>query len=276
MAQLSYLQGGIDVISQTSETQKTNKYWTLIYVKSGAGLYILEGRLRVLNDGDLIIIPPRISYSFLAQDLGGEYNENIDASVLQFGETWLNGLLTVFRTLGEVVLKLKEMKSAMSAKGKKWLRMSSLMADLKTCHPSVQPLKIIELIELFKTSADFYPITDEVLYDDVNAEDKVTRIKRYISCHLLNRITLDEISEYAGMNRTYFCLFFKRHFGTGLTHYINLERMKKASSLLGQGLTSVSDVARECGFPNVTYFNRVFRKNYGMSPTEYRNKVRKS
>lgn len=276
MAQLSYLQGGMDVIAQSSETQKTNKYWTFIYVKSGAGLYILEGRLRVLNDGDLIIIPPRISYSFLAQDLGGEYNENIDASVLQFGETWLNGLLTVFRTLGEVVLKLKEMKSAMSAKGKKWLRMSSLMADLKTCQPSVQPLKIIELIELFKTSADFYPITDEVLYDEVNAEDKVTRIKRYIGCHLLNRITLDEISEYAGMNRTYFCLFFKRHFGTGLTDYINLERMKKASSLLGQGLTSVSDVARECGFPNVTYFNRVFRKNYGMSPTEYRNKVRKS
>ena len=266
----------MDVIAQSSETQKTNKYWTFIYVRSGAGLYILEGRLRVLNDGDLIIIPPRISYSFLAQDLGGEYNENIDASVLQFGETWLNGLLTVFRTLGEVVLKLKEMKSAMSAKGKKWLRMSSLMADLKTCHPSVQPLKIIELIELFKTSTDFYPITDEVLYDEVNAEDKVVRIKRYIGCHLLNRITLDEISEYAGMNRTYFCLFFKRHFGTGLTDYINLERMKKASSLLGQGLTSVSDVARECGFPNVTYFNRVFRKNYGMSPTEYRNKVQKS
>lgn len=276
MAQLSYLQGGMDVIAQSSETQKTNKYWTFIYVKSGAGLYILEGRLRVLNDGDLIIIPPRISYSFMAEDLEDEYNENMDASVLQFGETWLNGLLGVFRTLGEVVLKLKEMKSAMSAKGKKWLRMSSLMADLKTCHPSSQPLKIIELIELFKTSTDFYPITDEVLYDDVNAEDKVTRIKRYISCHLLNRITLDEISEYAGMNRTYFCLFFKRHFGTGLTDYINLERMKKASSLLGQGLTSVSDVARECGFPNVTYFNRVFRKNYGMSPTEYRNKVRKS
>ena len=263
----------MEVIAQSSETQKTNKYWTLIYVRSGAGLYILEGRLRVLNDGDLIIIPPRISFSFLAQDLGGEYNENIDASVLQFGETWLNGLLTVFRTLGEVVLRLKEMKSAMSAKGKKWMRMSSLMADLKTCQPSVQPLKIIELVELFKTSTDFYPLTGETLYDEVNVEDKVTRIKRYIGCHLLNRITLDEISEYAGMNRTYFCLFFKKHFGTALTDYINLERMKKASSLLGQGSSSVSDVARECGFPNVTYFNRVFRKNYGMSPTEYRNKV---
>lgn len=276
MNQLSYLQGGIDVITQFSETQKTNRYWTLIYVKSGAGLYILEGRLRGLNDGDLIIIPPRLSYSFAAADLGGEYNENIEASVLQFGETWLDGLLSVFRTLGDVVLRLKEMKSAMSAKGKKWLRMSSVMSDLKTCHPSVQPLKILELLELFKTTSDFYPITNESVYDEVNVGDKKARIKRYIGCHLLNKITLDEISSYSGMNRTYFCLFFKKHFGMGLTDYINMERMTRASSMLGQGSASVSDVARECGFPNVTYFNRVFRKNYGMSPTEYRNKARKA
>ena len=87
MNQLSYLQGGIDIITQSSETQKTNRYWTLIYVKSGAGLYILEGRLRGLNDGDLIIIPPRLSYSFAAVDLGGEYNENIDARTTNFSSS---------------------------------------------------------------------------------------------------------------------------------------------------------------------------------------------
>lgn len=275
MNQLPYEQGGMDVITQSSETQKTNKCWTLIYIKSGAGLYLLDGRLRGLNDGDLIIIPPRLSYSFVAEDLGGEYNVNIDASVLRFGETWLDGLLSVFRTLGDVVLRLKEMKSAMSAKGKKWLRMSSVMTELKTCQPSVQPLKILELLDLFKTSSDFYPVTDESAYDEVNVSDKKERIERYIGCHLLNRITLDEISAYSGMNRTYFCLFFKKHFGMGLTDYINTARMTRASSLLGRGSASVSDIARECGFPNVTYFNRVFRKSYGMSPTEYRNKIRK-
>ena len=187
-----------------------------------------------------------------------------------------SGCAPITRTLGDVVLRLKEMKSAMSAKGKKWLRMSSVMTDLKTCHPSVQPLKILELLELFKTTSDFYPITNESVYDEENISDKKARIKRYIGCHLLNKITLDEISSYSGMNRTYFCLFFKKHFGMGLTDYINMERMARASSMLGQGSASVSDVARECGFPNVTYFNRVFRKNYGMSPTEYRNKVRKA
>lgn len=276
MSQSSYLCGGIEVVLQTSETQKTNKYWTLIYIKSGAGLYILEERLRGLNDGDLIIIPPRVSFSLSSDDLGGEYNENLNASVLQFGEAWLNGLLAVFGTLGGVALKLREMKSAMSVKGTKWLRMSSVMTELKSCHPGEQPLRILELLDHFRTSNDFYPLTKEVVFDDSDVVEKVSRIKRFIGCHLLNKITLDDISSYAGMNRTYFCLFFKRHFGMGLTDYLNAERMTKASSMLGGGSVSISDVARQCGFPNVTYFNRVFRKVYGMSPTEYRNKILRS
>ena len=275
MSKFSYLYGGIDVILQSTETQKTNKCWTLIYVKSGAGLYILEDRLRGLNDGDLIIIPPRLSYSFVSSDLGGEYNESLNASVLQFGESWLNGLLQVFGTLSGVALKLKEMKSAMSVRGTKWLRMSSVMSDLKTCQPNEQPLKILELLELFRTVSDFSPITKEVSFDESDVAEKIARVRRYIDCNLLNKVTLDEISSYAGMNRTYFCLFFKRHFGMGLTDYLNTHRMTKASSMLGGGSVNVSDVARQCGFPNVTYFNRVFRKVYGMSPTEYRNKIQK-
>lgn len=273
MNQLPYEQGGMDVITQSSETQKTNKYWTLIYIKSGAGLYLLDGRLRGLNDSDLIIIPPRLSYSFVAEDLGGEYNVNIDASVLRFGETWLDGLLSVFRTLGDVVLRLKEMKSAMSAKGKKWLRMSSVMTELKTCQPSVQPLKILELLDLFKTSSDFYPVTDESAYDEVNVSDKKERIERYIGCHLLNRITLDEISAYSGMNRTYFCLFFKKHYGRGFADYLNDIRVDKAASLLTDRDKKIAEIARECGFKTAPYFTRAFRRSRGMSPAEFRKKA---
>ncbi|MBE6235009.1 MAG: helix-turn-helix domain-containing protein [Bacteroidales bacterium] len=271
MKQFSYLLGGIEILSQSVETQKTNKLWTIVYIKSGAGLYIIEGRLTGLNDGDVVIIPPGLSYSFSMDDLGGEYNENINASVFQFGETWLNGLLSVFRTLGGVALRLKEMKSAMSVKGTKWIRMSSVMMDLKSCPPQYQPLKILELLDLFRTPADIYPITMETAFDGADAAEKMSRIRRYIDCNLLNRITLDEIAAYSGMNRTYFCLFFKKHFGMSLTEYINFERTKKASAMLTGGSMNISDVARESGFPNVTYFNRVFRRNHGMSPTEYRN-----
>jgi len=71
MKQFSYLLGGIEILSQSVETQKTNKLWTIVYIKSGAGLYIIEGRLTGLNDGDVVIIPPGLSYSFSMDDLCG-------------------------------------------------------------------------------------------------------------------------------------------------------------------------------------------------------------
>ena len=69
--------GGMDLLMQKSDNHKKNKYWTLVYIKEGIGMYILESSLRALNKGDMMILPPNVFYSFVADDLGDEYNENI-------------------------------------------------------------------------------------------------------------------------------------------------------------------------------------------------------
>lgn len=272
MNQLSYSLGGIEIVSQSAETQKTNRYWTLIYIRSGSGLCFLEDRLQGVSDGDLFIIPPRLAYSFVSDDLGGEYNENLDASILRFSDTWLDALLSVFRSCSVIALRLKEIKSVMSVNGTKWLKVSSLLTELTSCRHKEQPEKILQILDAFSTETDLYPMSKATNYDDADITEKMSRIRTYISCHLLNKITLDDISSYAGMNRTYFCLFFKKHFGVSLTEHINSERVKMAAQMLKNDQKCISDVARECGFPTVTYFNRIFRKYQDVSPTEYRRR----
>lgn len=274
MNQLSYSVGGVEVILQTSETQKTNRSWTLIYVKSGAGLCFLENRLQGITDGDLFIIPPRISYSFASKDLGGEYNESIDVSVLQFSDTWLDALLSVFRSFSTVALRLKEIKSVMSVNGTKWLKVSSLMSELTSGRQREQPEKILQILDSFSNNTDLYPMTAAATYDDADVTEKAARINTYLDCNILNKITLDDISAYAGMNRTYFCLFFKKHFGVSLTEYINAKRVKMAARMLKNEQKCISDIARECGFPTTTYFNRIFRKYQGVSPSDYRRNLK--
>lgn len=273
MNKLSYTLGGIEVVSQCAETQKTNKYWTLIYVRSGAGICMLEGRLQGFSDGDLFIIPPRLSYSFVSDDLGEEYNENVKASIMRFSESWLDALLSVFRSCSKVVLRLKEMKSAMSVNGTKWLKVSSLMAELTTSLQQEQPEKILQILDAFSTETDIYPMSRTTDYDDADIAEKVVRIKTYLDCHILNKITLEDISSYTGMNRTYFCLFFKKHFGSSLTDYINSKRVDMAAHRLKDRRGCISEIAHECGFPTVTYFNRIFRKYRGVTPSEYRKSL---
>ena len=77
-------------------------------------------------------------------------------------------------------------------------------------------------------------------------------------------------SAYVGMNKTYFCLFFKKHYGMSFTEYLNQKRLETASVMLLKPDASIADVAVACGYPTVTYFNRIFRKFKGMTPSEYR------
>ena len=72
------------------------------------GLYLLDSSLRCLNEGDLILLPPRIDFSFASDDLGDEYNENITARVMSFSEGWLNDLIGIFPELSPTVLRIKE------------------------------------------------------------------------------------------------------------------------------------------------------------------------
>ena len=54
------------------------------------------------------------------------------------------------------------------------------------------------------------------------------------------------------------------------TEYLNQKRLETASVMLLKPDASIADVAVACGYPTVTYFNRIFRKFRGMTPSEYR------
>lgn len=262
--------GDMSLLTQNQENQTINKFWTLVYIRRGIGMYLLGSHLKGLNEGDLLFFPPRLEYSFSSADLGDEYNINVDASVLQFDDSWLEALLGVFHGMSDLVLRIKEMRSAMFVSGLKWMSVSTLMNDLTGCGLPSQPYKILKILELVSDGKDMLPLTDPVP-SDKSVSDRLARIERYIDCNVYRKISLDEISKYAGMNRSYFSLFFKKHFKTGLTEYINMKKVAIAAAMLAHSDRPISDIAVECGFSNVTYFNRIFKTFMQMSPGRYRS-----
>lgn len=271
MKSAGYISGNMDILLQYAENQKSNRYWTLIYVRKGTGMYLLERDLKCLNEGDILFFPPGLEYSFSSADLGDEYNVNVDAVVLRFDEAWLDALLGVFHGMNMAVLKIKEVRNAMYISGLKWLSLSSLMTEIRACEPSRKARISLDILELLSSRTDMIPITQAVFQDESVAK-KVQKIELYIGCNIYRKITLDEISSYLGMNRTYFCLFFKKHFGKGLTEYVNERRVEVASSMLSATDKPIGDIGVECGFKTVNYFNRIFRNIKGVSPGEFRKK----
>ncbi len=65
---------------------------------------------------------------------------------------------------------------------------------------------------------------------------------------------------------------FKQQFGTGFAEYVNGKRMEQAKELLLNTGKSIKEIAMEVGFSDGNYFSRVFKQNYGISPTAFRQK----
>ena len=270
MNKTGYILGGMDLLTKHAENQKTNIYWTLIYIRGGIGMYLLESDLRPVNQGDLILLPPRVSYSFSEVELGDEYNANVDAVVLRFDNVWLADLLTVFRTMNKVVLKIREIVDPYAIEGPKWMKVSALLDELSKAGASRQAIIIIDLLELLSSPKDMVQILQYAQQTSLTLDERKEKIERYISTNLFDKVSLEEVAAYLGMNRTYFCLFFKRHYGKGFADYLNDLRVDKAASMLLHGDRQISEIAKECGFKTAAYFTRAFRRSRGMTPGEYR------
>ena len=100
----------------------------------------------------------------------------------------------------------------------------------------------------------------------------VQKAIRYVEVHYGGRITLKDMSEELHLSPNYLCELFKRHTGKNLMEYVTEYRMIKARTYLNHVEYKVSDVAEMVGYKEAKYFSSAFKKTYGITPLEYRNK----
>jgi AraC-like DNA-binding protein len=102
------------------------------------------------------------------------------------------------------------------------------------------------------------------------AEARVTRIVRAIDAQPDADLSLPTLAKHAGLSRYHFLRTFERVLGVTPHQYVLRSRLRAAAWRLVSGRDSVLDVALDCGFGDVSNFNRAFRREFGVSPQQYR------
>ncbi|PWC18834.1 response regulator transcription factor [Brenneria corticis] len=100
--------------------------------------------------------------------------------------------------------------------------------------------------------------------------DFIDRAKFHIEKNLLRHITLDDIAEKSFVSACYLSRAFKKTTGTGFSTYVAKRKIKIAKSLLQFSDLQVNAIALELGYQDANYFCRIFKKETGMSPSDYR------
>lgn len=110
-----------------------------------------------------------------------------------------------------------------------------------------------------------------LVLQNLDYDRNIYRVQTYVQTHYSESIPLERIAADVGYSPSYLSRTFKEKTGMNLMSFINKVRIDAAMSDLRTTDYSVSDVARRCGFENVGYFTRVFKKLTGVTPGYFRN-----
>ena len=136
-------------------------------------------------------------------------------------------------------------------------------ADMESCVEDAIDLadKLIFQVQSQKNANFNYLISKAKDYIRQNIDDKM--------------LNLDQISEYVGLSKNYFCMLFHRVEGVNFSNYLKQERFNLAKKLLLTSHMKVFEISDACGFSNAKYFSYVFKKTFGHTPLEYQKEVKR-
>lgn len=143
--------------------------------------------------------------------------------------------------------------------------LTSLLSDTKKQHPLCSVSKIYELLGPFYQ----YCIVDasQIRKPDERFKD----VLLYVNGHFTEDISSKTLSRQFGYDESYFCRRFKEATGTSPTKYIRYLRLEKAQHLLHTTPENICDIALRCGFSDICYFSNCFKRQFGISPSVFRN-----
>lgn len=235
----------------------------LDYIQRGSGTYMIGGKLYPIEPGDIFIINNSELHLAISNDEAIEMTVLVfDAHFLRrspFGADYLKLFLNRNRSFSnritEEVEGYEDMIHVFSCMKKESVMITEAAANL-----------------LLALLYQYYSQKKE-LKDDGQGSlgfSSMQKVFSYINEHFSEKITLDAMAEEASLSKTYLSKSFKKFIGQSLFEYIQQTRVQYAGYLLKTSQESVTQIALDSGFETVSYFNRVFKKYYHMSPGQFR------
>lgn len=106
----------------------------------------------------------------------------------------------------------------------------------------------------------------------ITGEKRLKKMLSYIYANYQNDITVEDIARAASISKSECFRCFRSMIGKKPVEYLNEYRLKRALELLTTTDMQITEVCLACGFGHISYFGKLFREAYGMSPREYRSR----
>ena len=159
------------------------------------------------------------------------------------------------------------------------LLLYSRLDDLTKEQPSfLRLLKFLEILYYLSIAEDSRQLATSSFSNTSETSDsrRVMKVKEEINRRYASHLTLEELASIAGMTPTAFSRFFRKRTGRTLSDYIIDIRLGHAARKLVDTTMTIAEICYDCGFTNLSNFNRAFKSKKGCSPKVFRENYLKT
>jgi AraC-like DNA-binding protein/mannose-6-phosphate isomerase-like protein (cupin superfamily) len=245
-------------------------------LREGSGWYIVGDRIGRYSAGQLVLVGSHLPHNWISDTRPGEHIADRDV-VFQFHRQWVREAQTVVPELAELEPLLTTAARGVEYSGESAARGA---AELIAIGSSTGLARLRHVVTLLQILADAPAGEYEVLASPgvvVPDDDKATGIvdlaMRELFANLHGTVNLTDIAAQVGMSQSGLSRYFARATGQSFSDTLRQLRLAKARQLLEVTDHSVTEVARSSGYRNLSHFNRQFRAETGMTPSEYRRRA---
>lgn len=235
----------------------------LISMTAGAAEFYINSERCCAKKGDLLVIPPyALHRGYTVGDEPCSYDCICFDSGLLCDESLKNGLESQSLT----VIPLVSGELPYGELIREYIEKAMLACEKKDAGWELEAVGNISMLFAILKKNRF------IVQDRNDTGDIIfgRKVMDYLAKNVSAQITSRDAARELYMNQSYFCRLFKKTFGCTFEKYVLIYRLEKARLLLANTSLPVTDIAFSLGFCNCSYFGKVFKERFNVTPTSYR------
>jgi AraC-like DNA-binding protein len=253
--------------------------YEIIYVQESFGERFVADSMESFYPGDVILLGGNVPHYMRSAEKYYTNNAEfrVKGVIIQFAHDYMSHAIGKYADLNHIKLFLEESKRGIHFPHPANKEIIKCIQEMPT-YTGVE--RIIRLLLLLDKMAHFPsqrilggPHFNENL--SLFLDNRIEKVLAYNMYHYMENIKLKEIASIASMNTSAFCRFFKEKTGKSYVKHIQDLRIGYACKLLTGTSDDISQISMECGFNTACHFNKLFKRNTGLTPSDYRKRFLK-
>lgn len=255
----------------------THTEFELNFIENAAGVRrIIGDSVEIIGNYDLILLAGEQLEHVWEQHQCT--SKNIREITIQFSSDLFSSNFLNKNQFSSIRKMLDEAKKGISfpmeAILKIYATLDTLALEKEGFYAVIKLLTILYELSLFNNFKVLSSSAFANIYDGSDSR-RILKTYDYVNTHYKEPIRLEDLADEVGMSSVAFSRFFKLRANKTISDYIIDIRLGHASRLLVDTTHSIAEICYECGFNNLSNFNRIFKKKKDCSPKEFRENYRK-